>query len=111
MLGNVFVLAHLVEHGVTSVECVLGAATGVVQGGVLTHTHQHGSLFEFQLGRRSAEIYLCGRLNAHSVVEEVKLIEVHGEYLLFGVEALELGGNHPLYGFLQSAFEDIICTW
>ena len=59
LLGDIIVFTHLIEHRIAAVECILWTTTWVVERRVLTHTYQHGCLFELEFSRRGAEIYLC----------------------------------------------------
>ena len=39
-------------------------------------------------------------------MQEVEIVEIHGNDLVFGVVFLQLYGNHPFNGFLQRTFSD-----
>ena len=47
------------------------------------------------------------RLNTDSIIQEIKLIEVHTQNFLFGVITLKFYGNHPLNRFLEKTLESI----
>ncbi len=97
-------LHHLPQHDVAALLCEFGMTHRVVVRRVLAHAHQHGALVDGQVLGLLAEICLCCRLEAHGIVQEVEVVEVHRDDLLLGVVAFELHGNHPLNGFLQQAF-------
>ena len=46
-------------------------------------------------------------LDAHSVVEEVELVEIHLDNLIFGVVAFEFYGNHPFDRLLHETLQHI----
>ena len=100
-------LVELVEHDVATLQGALRVAHGVVVGGILGHSDEHGGLLHAEVSGLLIEVYLSGRLDAHGIVEEVELVQIHLYNLLFGVVALELDGDHPLHGFLQSAREHV----
>ena len=90
------VLSHVVEHDVAALHGVVGMDAGVVVGGGLEHTHQHGGLLHGQHFRRSAEIGLGGGLDAKGIRAEVNGIGILRQYLLLREEILQLVGGNPL---------------
>ena len=42
-------------------------------------------------------------------MQEIEIIEVHGDDFLFGIVSFQLDCNHPLYGFLQGALHRTLC--
>ncbi len=64
------------------------------EGGCLAHRQVFGLFVEVSVG---------SGLDAHRIVQEVEVVEIEGDDLLFGVIALQLDGYHPLYGFLKEA--------
>ena len=85
---DIMVLAHLAQHRIAPLLGAFGPTNGVVDGGVLTHTDQCGGFFGLQFRGCGGEIDLRGRLDTYGVVEEVKLIEVHSQDLIFGIKTL-----------------------
>ena len=80
----------------------------VVIGRVLAHTHQCCGLLNVQILRVFIKIYLAGHLDAHGIVQEVELVEVHLDDLVLGIIALEFNGDNPLDGLLQRALKDVV---
>ena len=81
---------------------------GVVVGRILAHAHERGGLLDVQVLGVLIEIDLRSHLDTHSIVEEVKLVEVHLDNLVLGVIALKLDGDDPLDGLLKGALKDVV---
>ena len=109
-LADVRGLTHLVKHDVAASAYPIGPAHRVVERRVLAHTHQCSRLFGFQVARQASEVSKCGSLDADGIVQEVELVEIHRQYLLFGIITLQLDGNHPLDRFLEKTFHDVAGT-
>ena len=103
--GDFTGLLHAVKHHVAPVLCALRVTEGIVKRRVVAHAHKHGRLLNVEVTRVFAEVHISRCLNAHGVVQEVKLVEIHLDDFVLGVVALQLHGYHPLYGFLQRAFK------
>ena len=43
-------------------------------------------------------------------MQEVKVVQIHREYLVLRIVTLQLDGYHPLYRFLQQAFHHAVCS-
>ena len=104
-------LIHLVEHHIAACAHTVRIAEGVVIRRILAHTHQRSRLLEREVLRLLAKVNPSCALDAHGIVEEVKLIEVHLDDFLFGVVTLQFQGNDPLNGFLHGTFKDIGRLW
>ena len=100
-------LDHLVKHHIASLAGALAVAQRIVVRRVFAHAHQRGRFLQVELRGVFAEIDKCRRLDAHSVVQEVELVEIHLDNLVLGVVALELDGDDPLDGFLQGTLKDV----
>ena len=97
---------HLPQHHIPAFPAPFVFPHGIEIAGVLAHAHQRGRLAGVQVAWFLAEIGLGGRLDAHSVVEEVEMVEIHGDDFLLGVIAFNLERNHPFDGFLQGTFPE-----
>ena len=53
------------------------------------------------------EIDVGRTLDAHGIVEEVEVIEIHGQYLLLGEMSLQLHGDNPLDRLLQQSLKGV----
>ena len=42
-------------------------------------------------------------------MQEIKVIEIHGDDFLLGVKPFQFHRNHPLYGFLQQSLHSASC--
>ena len=69
---------------------------GVVAGGLVDHTHQHGALFYIKVYRVFGEEGLGGGLDAICAAAEEDGVQVHIHYLFLGVVPFELDGGDPL---------------
>ena len=96
-------VVHLPQHHVSALLATLFVAHGIIVRGVLTHAYEGGTFGKVQVLRLLAEISVGGRLDAHGVVQEVEVVQIHGDDFLLGEVALQLDGNYPLDGFLQEA--------
>ena len=104
-LGEFAVLGHLGEDDVTSFFTSLVKSPRIVSRRVLQHADEDSGFLLGQLIRLFAKINLGGGLNAHSIVHEVELVQVHGDDLLLRVIFLQLGGHDPLRQFLFRTFK------
>ena len=100
----------MVEDDVAAPAGLFLAAEGVVEGGVLAHAHEGGGFFYGEVAGLAAEVGVGGGFDADGVVEEVELVEVHGEDFFLGVVAFELDGDDPFDGFLEESFHDVVGT-
>lgn len=71
------------------------------------HAYEHGGFLYVELRRQFAEIHPSCRLDADSIIQEVELVEIHLNDLIFTVIPLELYRNHPLYRFLHGAAQNV----
>ena len=79
---------HVVEHGVTAGQAVLGMALGVVVSSSLEHTYKHSGLVGGKLLGRFVEISLGRSLDTVGIGTEVDGVGIHGKYLLLAVNRL-----------------------
>ena len=98
---------HLVEHGVAAVAGTFLMAERIEIARILEHPDKHGGFLGLEVARLFAEIYVCRCFNSDGIVEEVETVEIHVDDLVFGVEPLELHGDHPFDRFLDCALEDV----
>ena len=91
---------HLLQHHIPTLLAHLIVTNRIVERRILTHTHQHRTLVQVQVIRSLTEVSLRSTLDAHSIVEEVKLVQVHRDDFLLRVELLQLNGYVPLYRLL-----------
>ena len=96
-------VAHQAEHHVAPVAHALGLAYGIVERGILAHAHKHGRLGHAELLRRLVEIYLCRRLDANGVMEEVEVVKVKRQDFVFRIVALQFHRYHPFNRLLQQS--------
>ena len=104
-LSDVAALEHLVEHHIAALAAALRHTDGIEQRGILAHAHQDSTFVHREIAGLLAEIGASGRLDAHGVVKEIEVVEIHCDDFLLGVIALELQGNHPLDGLLEQTLE------
>ncbi len=96
---------HLGEHHVATLAGALVLTHGIIIGGIFHHADKRGGLLDSQVFGGFAEIDVSRALDAHGIVEKVKLVEIHLYNLLFGVISLELDGYHPFDRLLHGTRE------
>ena len=106
--GEKTVLRHLRENGITAGQSPIVVTNRVVERRVFTQAHQHRRLLYLEVGRVSRKIDLSSRAYADGIVEKVKLIEVHSDDFLLGVETLNTRRYHPFDRLLQGPGKDIM---
>ena len=79
-------------------------AYGIIVTGILAHAHQSGTLHHTQILGFLTEVSLGSRLDAHRIVKEIEVVEIHAHNLFLGIETLQLDGYHPLDRLLQESF-------
>ena len=92
---------HLLQHYISALARAFILSHRIIIGRILHHAHQCRGLLYLKILGLLAEIDECGTLDANSIIQEVKLIEIHLYYLLLGIEAFKLDSDHPLYRFLH----------
>ena len=100
-IGDIARLAHLVEHHVATLATTVGITHGIEQRRVLAQADERSSLLNIKVARLLIKIGIGRSLYTYSVMQEVEIVEIQSYNLLFGVVALELHGDNPLYRFLQ----------
>ena len=101
---DVAALEHLLQNHVAARQASLLVLQRIKQRRVLAESYEHGSLTEVEVARFLAEVGICRALYAHSVVEEIEVVEIHRYYLLLCEIAFQLNGYNPLYRLLQQTF-------
>ena len=109
-LVYVAVFLHLAQDRVSTTGSAFRMTHGVIERRVLTHADQHRRFLYLEVGRRGGEIDLRSRLDTHGIVQKIKLVEVHQQNLVLGIEPFEFGSDDPFYWFLHSTLEDVIRT-
>ena len=74
---------------------------GVEQRRILAQADQRGRFRDGQVLGFLVEIGVCCRLNADSIMKEIKIVKIQSQDFLLGIGSLQLDGYHPLYRFLQ----------
>ena len=99
---------HLLEHNIAALTGALGVANRIEVRRVLAHAHQRCGFLDVQVLRFLVKINLRSHLDAHGIIEEVKLVEIHLDDLVLGVVALEFDGDNPLNRLFQGAFKNVV---
>ena len=97
-LCEVAMQQHVVHHHVATLKGVLWIGDGIVEGGGLQHSHEHGCLFGGQSFGGGVEIGLTGRLDTVCVASEVNRVGIHCENFVLVEDHFQLGGDNPLLG-------------
>ena len=105
--GEHISLFHLLKHGVSASAGAFVVSHRIEIRRVLHHTDKGSRLLDAQVFRFFAEIDIGGTLDAHSVVEEVELVEIHLDNLILGVVAFEFYCNHPFDRLLHEALQHV----
>ena len=96
-LRDITTFLHLAEHQVSAFHTAVVETYWVIHGRVLTHAHECGTLFQRQINRSFIEIGLCSVLDTHRIIEEVEVVEIHGNDFLLRVVALQLHSDVPFH--------------
>ena len=96
---QITIFLHLAEDHVAAVHGGLIVASRTVFGGRFEHADQEGSLLGVDFRWALVEIGACRGFDADSLVAEIHGVEVHGQNLILGVFAFQLGGDDPLLEF------------
>ena len=102
LLRDVAGREHAVEHHVAALLAGLRVLLRVEVRRRLGDAHKGGSLRQRQVERRHLEVVLCRRLYAVAAVAVVDGVQVHEEYLVFGVHLLHV---HRQLRFADLALE------
>ena len=92
LLGNVAFLQHELEHVVAALDGCLGVDRGVVVRRRLWKAHEQRGLGQVQVNRVLIEIGDARGLDAIGARAIIDRIEIHEQYLVFGVHFLQLKG-------------------
>ena len=107
-LSDVSCLHHLSQYNITPFKRTVGMADGIIVRRILAQTHENGSLRRSQVFRFLTEIGVGSRLDAHRIMQEIEVVEIHGQYLVLRIVALQFDSNHPLDGFLQQTLHHTV---
>ena len=98
---------HLVDDYVPPVACAFLMSERIVETRIFEHPDKHGGFLYLQVSGFFAEVDVGGGFYSHGIVEEVESVEIHVDYLVFCIVALEFDSDHPFYRFLDGAFQKI----
>ena len=105
LLSKIAVLAHQIEHDVTTFQRILRVDKRVVICGGLQHSYQHSSLLCGKLLWRATKVGLTSSLNTKCVRTEVDGVGILGKNLVLGEEELQLVGRYPLLTLQYEHFD------
>ena len=108
LLGDKFSLLHLLEHHIAAIDAAFGVPNGIKSRWILEHSHKCSCFFHAKFVWLLTEIYIRCGFHAHSIVKKVKLIEIHLNDFVLGIESLKFDGYHPLHWFLNGAGEKTV---
>ena len=100
---------HLVQYHVAPLTATLRFPHRIEIRRVFTHSYKRRRFANREVLRFFVEVCAGCRLDAHGIMQEIEVIEVHGDDFLFGIVSFQLDCNHPLYGFLQGALHRTLC--
>ena len=98
-------LIHLREDDVSSLQTSVREFHGIVERGVLAKSYDGSRLGDGKVFRVFVEIGLGSALDTNGIVEEIKIVEIHGDDFLLGVGLLQFHGDDPFDGFLEQALQ------
>ena len=102
-------LHHLRKNHISTFTGSLRIAHGIEERRILAQSNERCRLTEGQILRFLIKIGIGSRLDSYSIVQEIEVIEIESQNLLFGIIAFQLHRNHPLYRFLQQSFHRTAC--
>ena len=107
---NISRFPHLVEHHIAPSTGTFIVAHRIIERRILAHAHQRSRFLNLQIFRFATEVGKGSSLDAYRIVQEIELVEIHGEDFLFCIVTLQLYGNHPFDGLLEQTFHHIVGT-
>ena len=105
LLCEVSCLDHLCQNDITPVTTAVRETNRIKERRILTQADKCGSLGNREVNWLFIKIGISSHFDSHSIMEEVKLVKIHGQYLVFRIIALQFHSYHPFYGFLQNALQ------
>ena len=101
-------LLHLSQHNITSFQRTIRVTHRVIVRGILAQTHKNSSLGRCQVLWFLTEIGVRCRFDAYRIMQEIEIIEIHGQNLVLRIVTFQLDSNHPLDGFLQQTLHHTV---
>ena len=95
-------LHHLRKNHISALPRSLRIANRIEERRILAQSDERCRLTEGQILRFLIKIGIGRRLDSYSIVQEIEVIEIESQNLLFGIIAFQLHRNHPLYGFCNN---------
>ncbi len=105
---NISRFPHLVEHHIAPPTGTFVVAHRIIKRRILAHAHQRSRFLNLQILRFATEIGKSSSLDTYRIVQEVELVEVHGEDFLFCIVTFQLYGNHPFDRLLKQTLHHIV---
>ena len=102
-------LHHLRKNHISALPRSLRIANRIEERRILAQSDERCRLTEGQILRFLIKIGIGSRLDSYSIVQEIEVIEIESQNLLFGIIAFQLHRNHPLYRLLQQSFHRTAC--
>ena len=102
-------LHHLRKNHISALPRSLRIANRIEERRILAQSDERCRLTEGQILRFLIKIGIGRRLDSYSIVQEIEVIEIESQNLLFGIIAFQLHRNHPLYRLLQQSFHRTAC--
>ena len=109
LFGDISSLHHLLKHHIATVAASVGIAHWIIIRRILAQSYQCSCLIEGEVLRFLTKICVRGGFYAHCIMQEVEVVEIHGNDLVLGVELFDLHRNNPLDWFLQRTFHHTVC--
>ena len=101
---DVSCLFHLSKHHITTSLGAFVETAWVEVRRILAHAYQSSCFQYIQVFRFLGEISVGRGLDTNGIVQEVELVEIHGQDFLFRVISFKLDGNHPFDRLLHQSF-------
>ena len=101
-------LHHLRENNITTFLGTFWITYRIEERWVLAKTYQSSSFTHRQILRFLIKIGISCRLDTDSIVQEIKIVEIESNNLLFGIITFQLDGNDPLYWFLEHSLSSTL---
>ena len=102
-------LHHLRKDHISALPSSVRITNRIEERRILAQSDKRCRLAESQILRLLIKIGIGRRFDSYSIVQEIEVIEIESQNLLFGIIAFQLHRNHPLYRFLQQSFHRTAC--
>ena len=109
-LAQISCLNHLSEYDISTFPTSFRISDRVIIRRVFTEANKCCCLNDCQIFRLFAKINIRGCFYTNCIMQEVKIIQIHRDYFVFGIITFQFHCYDPLYRFLKHTLQRRICV-